>query len=187
MSEASISAEVNRELRRFFLLAPPEAKRFNRTQNRIHAQRLDDALHKVETLLASAPGPLIWFLLNPRPGMKGGLPDKTQAVENIERANRQRAESFAAELKRLRQVCASGVDPGFGNHPNFDPAKYICPFFAYGLMEALSDRAITGTKDDAFRVITSLLYEAISGQQGADLKRACDSCLSEIRRTPKLV
>jgi hypothetical protein len=75
------------------------------------------------------------------------MPAKTPAVENIERTNRQRADSFAAELKRLRQVCARAVDPGFGFHPNYDPAKYFCAFFAYSLMKGLSDGAITGTKD----------------------------------------
>jgi hypothetical protein len=44
-------------------------------------------------------------------------------------------------------------------------------------MRELSDRKITGTKDAAFRVITGLLYEALSGQQDADLKRACGTVL----------
>jgi hypothetical protein len=47
-------------------------------------------------------------------------------------------------------------------------------------MRELSDRKIKGTKDSAFRVVTGLLYEAVSGQPDADLKRACDSVLQNV-------
>jgi hypothetical protein len=104
----------------------------------------------------------------------------TQSIENIELAYRARADSFFAELKRLRDVCARAVDPGFATHPNYGHAKHLCAWHALGLMRELSDRKITGTKDSTFRVITGLLYEAVSGQPDADLKRACDSVLQDV-------
>ena len=55
-----------------------------------------------------------------------------------------------------------------------------CAWHALGLMGELSDRKIKGTKDSAFRVVTGLLYEAVSGQPDADLKRACDSVLQNV-------
>jgi hypothetical protein len=177
-----ITLAVNRELRFLLILAPFEAKRADRTQNRAHAQQLDGALLSVEMLLASAPGPLRDFLLNPLPTMAmDGVWWQTPSTEDIERENRERADSFAAELKRLREVCARAIDPGFGYHPNYDRAKRFCAMFALGLMRDLSDRPITGTKDDTFRAIASLYYEAISGQRDADLKRACDSELRDNR------
>jgi hypothetical protein len=57
---------------------------------------------------------------------------------------------------------------------------HLCAWHALGLMRELSDRKITGTKDSAFRVVTGLLYEAVSGQPDADLKRACDSVLQDV-------
>jgi hypothetical protein len=185
---SEVTARVSGELRLLHLLAPLEAERVaDRTQNRTHAQQLGDALRKVETLLTSAPQPLRLFLLNPLPMTtehSGLMPAKTPSIESIERANRERAKSFAAELKRLREVCARGVGSGFGYHPNYDPTKHFCAFWAYGLVKGYSDRAITGTEDDAFRFITSLLYEAVSGEAGADLKRACDSCLARSGSPP---
>ena len=89
--------------------------------------------------------------------------------------------SLAGELKRLRKVCADAIDPGFGFHPNYDPVKYHCAWFAHVMMRKLSDMKISGTKDGAFWTITSLLYEAASGQKNAALKRACDSVLRNIR------
>lgn len=101
-----------------------------------------------------------------------------------EHTHRERYLTFAAELRRLQDVCARALGPGFGEHPNYDPLKHFCAKSAHGLMQATSDKKITGTEDGAFRAITSLLYEAVSGKKGAELKRACDSVLREIRRTP---
>jgi hypothetical protein len=89
-------------------------------------------------------------------------------------------------LKRLREVCARFIDPEFGYHPNFDYAKHDSAWFAFSLMEVMSDNKITGTKDGPFRAIAGLLYEAISGQQDADLKRACDTVLRENRNITKV-
>ncbi len=165
-------------------LAPLQAKLFDRARSRAHAKKLDRALSEVETLLASAPGTLAWLLFHPLPPLTltedGELVQVMQSIENIELAYRARADSFFAELKRLREVCARAVDPGFASHPNYDHAKHLCAWNALGLMRELSDRKITGTKDSAFRVVTGLLYEAVSGQPDADLKRACDSVLQNV-------
>jgi hypothetical protein len=56
----------------------------------------------------------------------------------------------------------------------------MCAWGAHGLLEGLSKAKISGTQDGKFRAIANLLYQAISGQQ-ADLKRACDSVLRDIR------
>jgi hypothetical protein len=183
-SVAAITAAVNHELEVLLKLAPLQAKLFDRAQNRAHAKKLDRALSEVERLLASAPGALAWFLFNPLPPLTltedGGSVEVTQSIENIELAHRARADSFVAELKRLRKVCAHAVDPGFATHPNYEHAKHLCAWHALGLMRELSDRKITGTKDSAFRVVTGLLYEAVSGRPDADLKRACDSVLQDV-------
>jgi hypothetical protein len=180
-SGATITAAVNHDLELLLKLAPLEAKLFDRAQNRAHAKKLEHALGEVQKLLASAPGALAWFLFNPLPsGAPGKLVEVTQSIENSELAYRARADSFWAELKRLREVCVSAVDPGFGSHPNYDHAKHLCAWLALGLMQELSEAKITGTKDSAFRVITGLLYEAVSGQPDADLKRACDSVLQNV-------
>ncbi len=47
------------------------------------------------------------------------------------------------------------------------------------MIRELSDGEATGTRDRAFRTITSLLYEAVTGETDADLKRMCDQVLSD--------
>ena len=160
-SAAAITAAVNYELEVLLKLAPLHAKLFDRARNWTHAKKLDRALSEVERLLASAPGALAWFLFNPLPPLTltedGELVEVTQSIENVELAYRARADSFVAELERLREVCARAVDPGFASHANYDHAKHLCAWFALDLMRELSDRKITGTKDAAFRVVTGLL------------------------------
>ena len=99
------------------------------TRYRAHAKKLDRALSEVERLLASAPGALAWFLFNPLPPLtlaeEGESVEVMQSIENIELAYRARADSFGVELKRLRNVCARAVDPGFATHPNYGHAKHL--------------------------------------------------------------
>jgi hypothetical protein len=183
-SGAAITAAVNHELGVLRKLSPMQARLFDRAQNRTHAKKLDRALSEVETLLASAPGVLALLLFDPLPPMTltedGELVQITQSIENIELEYRARAGSFFAELKRLREVCARAIDPGVGSHPNYEHTKHLCAWHALGLLRELSDGKITGTKDSAFRAVTGLLYEAVSGQPNVDLKRACDSVLQNM-------
>ena len=181
MSGAAVTAVVNQYLDRL-LLAPQDAKLFDRRLYRAHAEELDGALLKVETLVASAPGGLAFAFFDPVTITEDGLLMQVpSSIDQFKRSSQKRADSFAGELKRLRKVCADAIDPGFGFHPNYDHVKFQCAWTAHHLMRELSDTRISGTKDGAFWTITSLLYEAVSGQKDAALKRACDSVLRNIR------
>jgi hypothetical protein len=150
---------------------------------RSSAKQLDSALLKVETLVASAPGALALALFDPATITEDGLLMwAPSSMDEIKRAYWKHAISFAGELKRLRKVCAGAIDPGFGFHPNYEPVKTQCAWTAHYIMRELSNKKISGTKDGAFWIITSLLYEAVSGQKNAALKRTCDSVLRDIRR-----
>jgi len=168
MSIAAVTADVSHELNILAKLVPLQKKLFNRIANRAHARKLDSALGKVETLLTSSPGALAFLLFDPLPPVTlthdGELIQARSSLDNIERTYLTRANSFVAELRRLRKVCARAIHPGFGSHPNYDHAKGACAWFALGLMRGLSDAKITGSENAAFRIITSLAYEAVSGR-----------------------
>jgi hypothetical protein len=149
-----------------------EKRLFDRRVYREYAKELDKALSNVQTLLLLSPEALPFILFPPPPPIK-----PVETVEEILQQHNARADPFFAELKRLRKVCARN----YGLHHNYDHAKNLSADFAYLLMRELSDGKITGTEDQAFRVVSSLLYEAISRQRGADLKRACDTVLERKR------
>ena len=132
---------------------------------RAHAKKLDQALSEVETHL---PGPLSDFLFNPLQNW----------TDDGLRAKHARFNAFAEEVKRMRRICARAMGPGIGLHPNYDHTKHTCAHWAYCLIRELSENKISGTEDGLFRNITSLLYEATTGQGDADLKRACDQKLA---------
>jgi hypothetical protein len=174
-------AQVGADMIRLLILAPYEAKRGDRKKNRTHARQLDQALLNVQKLLTSAPLPLRSFLIDPLPNMTNDGVIHGEIDEQIERANRERADSFDAELKRLREVCARAIKVGYGYDSNYDRVKHLCAGFAQGLVGQLSTKPAAGTIDAPFRAVASLLYEAASGRRDVDLKRACDSQLRENR------
>jgi hypothetical protein len=176
-SRDTVTAAVNLILDFLLGLVPSNKKNFDRRAIRKHAKKLDRALSKVEELLASSPGLLDWVLFDPRPVLQAG--DYEYPEIRFHREIRARAIAFGAELKRLRDVCARD----YGDHPNYDHAKNQSAWFSWALMERHSNRKITGTENQAFRTIAGLVYEVLSSQQNADLKRACDTMLRNIRST----
>jgi len=169
-----VSAEVKHTVSLVLEWVPLESKLFDRKQNRDHAKKLDHALSKIEPLLVSAPGALGALLFSPPIPRPLKLPFKS--IEQIEHECSARFNSFITELRRLRKICRRAIE-GIGHHPNRNHAKSTCAHCAGCLTGELSERKITGTQDNAFRTITSLLYEAVSGQKDIDLKRVCDAWL----------
>ncbi len=141
-------------------------------------KKLDKALSDVEKVLASKPVMFSQFLFRTTPQVGDSFVSissmSSREFEEFFNNHHKRSDAFDTELKRLRDICARDV----GIHPNYDVAKHRSADFAHGLMGALSDQKISGTENKGFRVITTLLYEAISGEKNADLKRACDAAIS---------
>lgn len=171
-SRDTVKAAVNQILN--FLLGgfglPLDKQFFDRRAIRKHAKKFDRALSKVEELLSSGPGLLNLALFDPRPALQAG---DYEYPEVRFREMEARRIAFGAELKRLRDVCARN----YGVHPNYDHDKNRSAEFSYYLMQKHSDRKITGTENQAFRIITGFVYEIVSGQRDADLKRACDEVI----------
>jgi hypothetical protein len=175
----TVRASVNRSLDFLIEQVPSNKKNFDRRAIRKHAKKLDRALSKVEKLLASSPGLLDWVLFDPRPVLRAGDYYPEYPELRFRREMEARRIAFGTALKRLREVCARD----YGDHPNYDHAKNQSAWFSYVLMQSHSDRKITGTENQAFRTIAGLVYDVVSGQQDADLKRACDTLLRNMPST----
>jgi hypothetical protein len=61
--------------------------------------------------------------------------------------------------------------------PEQDRKQDYCAVLARNLMKQFSTLSITGTAEGPYRVTASLVYEALTGEAGKDLKRACDRAL----------
>ena len=169
----TVTAAVDKSIDGLLITVPFEKEFLDPRAARKHAKKLDNAISKLETLVETCPGMLNGDLFDPTlPSRKIGSDLDPTPYKTLEEG----VDAFFAELKRLRKVCPLDY---YRPHPNYDPAKKRSAQSAYFLMREFSDAKITGTKDQAFRIITALLYEAISRQQGANLKRACDAVLRE--------
>lgn len=156
LSRDEVTVAVKHELDFLFQTITVEQRLSDRKRNRDYAKKLDHTLTKVETLLKSAPSAFEW-------------------------AYRSRVTSFLAQLELFRKAYSRAIAPGLGYHPNFNYQKNDCAWWAYELLSGLSKRIVSGTQEGPFQVITSLLYEAISGEKDSDIKRACDSVLRETK------
>jgi hypothetical protein len=67
--------------------------------------------------------------------------------------------------------------------PRHDQAKRICAELAIILMHDFSTKLPTsGTAKSPYRVIASLIFETVTGQHGADLRRPCETVLRSWRK-----
>lgn len=65
--------------------------------------------------------------------------------------------------------------------PKQNLTKGLCAQQAYGMMHELSKGNIVGTIESSFLRIATLLFEIVSGEPDASLKRACDAELKKRR------
>jgi hypothetical protein len=86
---------------------------------------------------------------------------------------------FLLTLENLQLACAEWPTRYV---PRYDQAKRGCAGLAISLMDDFSTKLPTSvTARSPYRAIASLLFEAVTGQQGADLRRPCQTVLRSWR------
>jgi hypothetical protein len=82
-------------------------------------------------------------------------------------------------LKRVREAC----EVADNTQPSNDPIKAWCATTVAQLILKFSERRPTSSSPNSpFREITSLIYQAITVEPNADLKRACDDVLRGLKQ-----
>lgn len=83
-----------------------------------------------------------------------------------------------ADLEEIRRICGEAEK----NQPGTDQLLLWCARIAYTLVYRFSEKMPTsGSPRSPYRVTASLLYEALTGEPGHDLRRACDAYLKATR------
>lgn len=81
-------------------------------------------------------------------------------------------------LQEVRELC----EHGGANQPSADQVRIWCARIAFTLLHLFSNKEPTsGSADSPYRALAGLLYEVLTGEQGRDLKRACDDHLRSLR------
>jgi hypothetical protein len=121
--------------------------------------------------LEAAPGALIYRMFV-EVGAFHGVSDSSK----IEHEVAARVSRIRDQLEALRGVCDEARKMS-DNDPRIEYEKRDCAYLAFQSMNHYSTQEITGTSTGPFLSIASLLYEAVTGEQDANMKRACDAVL----------
>jgi len=146
------------------------------------ARELDGLLGTLAAKL-NEPGcvPSAELLFCPPGGVHRGM-SREQIARALDHKPAQR--EFMQRLVMMRRICQTvaqqlQLDRRQKRGPPQDRAKNWAARRAIYLMLTKTRLLPTGSQHGAYRDIASLLYEALTGEQGVDLKRACDR---ELRR-----
>jgi hypothetical protein len=174
ISKADVLAYLRRDASRLPGIVAETRKRNDNRSMRTHAKKLTKALVVVEKLVASAPGGMGEML-------RGEPPFQAESGKLFP----------TAEWQKMREVCGSAANGGYGSHPNEDTLGGFCVNFASVTMRRYSTARISSsTPKSKLRVITGLLYQFVSRcKVPPDLERACDAevrFLNEMKRHEKV-
>jgi hypothetical protein len=86
------------------------------------------------------------------------------------------------DLDLLDETLAYTKSKNMFPDPRSKPIQGVCAGVADALIYQFSKKPATGTPDSALHAITSLLYEAITGERDQDLKRAVDAMIKSWRK-----
>jgi hypothetical protein len=137
-----------------------------------HAEKLAELIAALECELDALPEPLAAFLFKPTAARRAILPEDV-LMAGIE-SERQ---ALAERLKQMRLACQAQKPPPPRLEP--DRVKDLCAAFAFDLMRAFSRRR--SYSYGHHRAIAGLIYEALTGEVEAELKRSCDRVRARAR------
>jgi hypothetical protein len=133
--------------------------RVQRKKEADHAQRIDDHFAEIEPMLADPLAP---------------------------RFNRQIYSTLARVTGVIREVCQEQMKVRPRDGREVDQLKRDCANAALHLMQKFSRHKISGTAGSSFPVVAMLLFEAVSDQPDADMKRATEHVLRKRHRLLKI-
>jgi hypothetical protein len=168
----------------FFHRSGKTLSRKGRTAIAKDAQKLTGLITAIESELKRLPDPIAAYLFGPpiaRLGPTIGRRHTVMPVDEILAATLTDRAALMDRLGRLRRDCERQQSPERPPGPEHDRPKYHCAVLASNLMKTYSRQQITSTDVGSYRFISSLVYEALTGQPNVDLKRMCDCALREDR------
>ena len=149
--EADVRAEVENRIALLVKIAAGVDQWPRGADVRRQAERARETLAQLRTELAREP---LRSFIDPHIAV-------LQSVEGLDRLD-----EILADVKLIKFP-----------DPRSDPRQRICAEVADALIHELSTRRATGTADTALPAIASLLFKAVTGQSGRDMKRAVDSMI----------
>jgi hypothetical protein len=151
----------------------------NRADNKEFAERLLKWLDKGETLMRGSPKNFNFSMLfAPDPAVAESM------VTIYEQADA-RYEMLAEILSAMHRRCEWIIKTGFGEHAHTGYQQERAAIAAGELMNECSLPHAYSSPLSPYRMVASLLYEAMTGEFGKDVERACEAMARKATATEK--
>jgi hypothetical protein len=136
-----------------------------RSDNMAYAKRLQQWGAEGERLIRGAPGGGPFAVIWCAPNADGVVP----AVEQVKKEH----DALRQLLLVLREKCKAVMKQPPGRHRRSGWRQRGAAYIALRLCEKAGKPLATASSTSAFREVASLIFEALTGQHGANLERAC--------------
>jgi len=137
-----------------------------RRENLPYLKKLKSRIEAVEKTLRTPP-----------PGFSPVLlfgPAEAPTVDDAIRQSEARWEQVSAHLVWLRERCAHLIKVEIGEHRSSGYPQECAAMGATDLMKLCRKPLAWSSPTSAYRIVAGLLFEAVYGEQGRDLERACE-------------
>ncbi len=130
-------------------------------------------------LICVSPGAFGWLLLWGPEDIAALDPEELLSPDYLSLATAslgmERLNSLRLVLMDLRRRCDRLIELRIGKHKNFGYRQQRAAVFSRHLMERYKLPLAYTSRTSPYRVVASLLYEAMTGEYGRDLERACEN------------
>jgi hypothetical protein len=153
----------------------------NRRENARYLQKLRNDINRLRRTLGQIPNDNLFLTLF-APELKIWTPDSrassfAQALDAMMEDAKSRHGKYVLVLAVLGDRCGLIADARPGKHKRYGFQQYRAAMAARVFLVQAGEKATSGSWKSLYRRLTSLFNEAATGEQGADMERACDEVL----------
>ena len=138
-----------------------------RRENQQYLAAVRKQIDKLEKTLRAAPEAFKFSILF--------ASDESATLDTMFQEAEARWEYLSGEMARLRARCDKFIELGLGEHRSAGYQQERAAIAARELVERSSKPLAWSSPTSAYRVVAGLFYEAMTGEQGRDMERACEA------------
>jgi hypothetical protein len=154
----------------------------NRKANKAYARKILRWIGDGQKLIAGVPKTIFLALFCHEQNAPLNSPEAMEAL--IGPALAKHAE-FTAWLANLRARCEWVIQKNIGEHGHAGHIQKQAAIGAISLCEKFGQPLAWSSPTSAYRIVAGLLYEAMTGEQGRDMERACELMAKRKTQTEK--
>jgi hypothetical protein len=138
-----------------------------RRENQQYLAAVRKQIDKLEKTLKAAPASFKFTMLF--------APNQSATLDTMYQKAEACWEYLSGEMARLRARCDRFIELGLGEHGAAGYQQERAAIAARELIEQSGKPLAWSSPTSSYRVVAGLLFEAMTGEQGRDMERACEA------------